>query len=290
MQTGRSSGIVNRAVGAVLLAGLALLGACTTSPTGRSQLMLISPEAAIVESRQAYLTTVQELNQQDKLSDDPFLADRVATITGRLVTEAEERYPRTADWDWSVAIIDDDETVNAWCMAGGRMAAYTGLFAQLDLTDDEFAAIMGHEISHALANHTAEQMSRAIAIQLGVVAAASASDSPQTTAAGAALLANVALQLPNSRTAESEADRIGIELAARAGYDPAAAVTLWEKMGSLGGKRPLEFLSTHPAPENRQAALRALVDDMRALNPQQRLAAVSPVTIVRPSTIDSTSQ
>jgi Zn-dependent protease with chaperone function len=142
----------------------ALIAACTTSPTGRSQLMLISPESAIVQSKQAYLTTMGELDKDNKLVDDPLMADRVATITGRLVTEAVALYPHTKDWEWSVAIIDDDDTVNAWCMAGGRMAAYTGLFDQLGLTDDEFAQIMGHEISHALANHTAERMSRAIAI------------------------------------------------------------------------------------------------------------------------------
>jgi Zn-dependent protease with chaperone function len=142
----------------------ALIAACTTSPTGRSQLMLISPESAIVQSKQAYLTTMDELDKDNKLVDDPLMADRVATITGRLVTEAVALYPHTKDWEWSVAIIDDDDTVNAWCMAGGRMAAYTGLFDQLGLTDDEFAQIMGHEISHALANHTAERMSRAIAI------------------------------------------------------------------------------------------------------------------------------
>jgi Zn-dependent protease with chaperone function len=119
---------------------------------------------------------MDELDKDNKLVDDPLMADRVATITGRLVTEAVALYPHTKDWEWSVAIIDDDDTVNAWCMAGGRMAAYTGLFEQLGLTDDEFAQIMGHEISHALANHTAERMSRAIAINLGVIAAGVASD------------------------------------------------------------------------------------------------------------------
>jgi len=275
-------GTLQSFIAALSVAAATLITACATSPTGRSQLMLISPEAAIVQSKQAYLTTVQQLGAEDKLADDPFLADRVATITGRLVTEAVALYPRSADWEWSVAIIDDDDTVNAWCMAGGRMAAYTGLFEQLQLTDDEFAAIMGHEIAHALANHTAEQMSRAIAIQMGVAAAAVATDEPALTAAGASLLANVALQLPNSRVAESEADEIGIELAARAGYDPAAAVTLWQKMGALSDERPPEFLSTHPAPENRQAALRAMVDDMRALNPEGRLATVTPIMIARP--------
>ncbi|MDP5054476.1 MAG: M48 family metallopeptidase [Congregibacter sp.] len=260
---------------------LGVITACTTSPTGRNQFMLISPESAIVESKAAYLSTVGELNKENKLVDDPIMSDRVATITGRLVTEAIAMYPRSADWEWSVAIIDDDETVNAWCMAGGRMAAYTGLFEQLKLTDDEFAQIMGHEISHALANHTAERMSRAMAINVGVLAAGIASDNHVATLAGASLAAKLALELPNSRVAESEADQIGIELATRAGYDPAAAVTLWEKMGGLSESRPAEFLSTHPAPENRQAKLSALIPKMRALNPDRRMAKVTPIIIVR---------
>ena len=275
----RIPGAAGRGLLCLLLS--ALLVACTTSPTGRSQLMLISPDAAIVQSKEAYLTTMGEPNREDKLVDDPLVADRVATITGRLVTEAIAMYPNSRNWEWSVAIIDDNETVNAWCMAGGRMAAYTGLFEQLKLTDDEFAQIMGHEISHALANHTAERMSRAIAINMGVLAAGAASDNKGATMAGAAMAAKLALELPNSRVAESEADRIGIELASRAGYDPRAAVTLWEKMGALSEQRPPEFLSTHPAPGNRQAALTALVPEMNALNPRRQMAAVTPVTIVR---------
>jgi predicted Zn-dependent protease len=267
----------------ILCAALAalLLAACATSPTGRGQLMLISPESAIVESRKAYLNTVTELDKQDKLIDDPRLADRVATITGRLVTEAIAMDPKTADWEWSVAIIDDPDMVNAWCMAGGRMAVYTGLFEQLGLNDDEFAQIMGHEISHALAHHTAERMSRALAINIGVIAAGAASDRPGVTMTGAAMAAKLALQLPNSRTAEAEADRIGIELATRAGYAPDAAVSLWQKMGSLSEERPPEFLSTHPAPENRQRKLAELGNSMQELNPEGRMAAVHPVTIVR---------
>jgi predicted Zn-dependent protease len=267
--------------GLLVAISVAVLGACTTSPTGRSQLMLISPESAIVQSKAAYLSTVDELGKEDKLIDDPLVADRVATITGRLVTEAIELYPQTRDWEWSVAIIDDPETVNAWCMAGGRMAAYTGLFEQLKLTDDEFAQIMGHEISHALANHTAERMSRAIAINAGVIAAGVAADNHGAALAGAALAAKFALELPNSRVAESEADAIGIELATRAGYDPEAAITLWQKMGDLPGDRPPEFMSTHPDPANRQAALADLVPEMRSLNPDRSYAAVTPITIVR---------
>ncbi|MEP0203946.1 MAG: M48 family metallopeptidase [Halioglobus sp.] len=265
----------------VLLMSVGLLSACATSPTGRSQFMLISPDAAIVESKTAYLSTVGELESDNKLVDDPRLTDRVATITGRLVTEAITLYPSSRDWEWSVAIIDGPETVNAWCMAGGRMAVYTGLFDKLDLTDDEFAQIMGHEISHALANHTAERMSRAMATTLGVVAIGVAADNHGAALVGAAAAAKVALELPNSRTAESEADTIGIELATLAGYKPEAAVTLWQKMGAQSKGGPPEFLSTHPAPGNRQAALASLVPEMNALNPNRQLAAVHPVEIVR---------
>lgn len=268
-----------RAAGLILLA-TAALGACATSPTGRSQFMLISPEAAIVESRKAYLSTVGELDRANKLAADPLIARRIATITGRLVTEAVSLYPATRAWEWSVAIINEDDTVNAWCMAGGRMAAYTGLFEQLRLTDDEFAQIMGHEIAHALANHTAERMSRALAINMGIMAAGAATSGNRTTMNRAALAARLALELPNSRVAESEADQIGIELATRAGYDPQAAVTLWQKMEGLSADRPPQFMSTHPAPKNRQAALANRVAEMRRLNPTGRLAAVTPITII----------
>ena len=265
----------------LLILAFSLLPACATSPTGRKQLMLISPESAIVESQKAYLSTVDDLNKQNKLVDDPKMVDRVATITGRLVTEAVRVYPNSKNWKWSVAIVDDPETVNAWCMAGGRMAVYTGLFEKLHLTDDEFAQIMGHEISHALANHTAERMSRAMATTVGVVAVGVMSDKPVVAMGGAAMAAKLALELPNSRTAEAEADQMGMKLAVRAGYAPDAAVTLWQKMGAQGGSKPPEFLSTHPAPGNREASLAAMIPTMRQLNPTGKLAAVHPVVIVR---------
>ena len=266
-----------------LITGLMLvtLVGCATSPTGRTQFILISPDAAIIESETAYLDTVQQLEDDDKLVNDPLSVARVARITGRLVSIAIADYPESADWKWSVAIVDDAETVNAWCMAGGRMAVYTGLFDQLELTDDEFAQIMGHEISHALANHTAERMSRAMATAAGVAVVGAASDNSGAAMAGAALIANVALTLPNSRDAENEADILGMVLATKAGYDPEAAVTLWQKMGDLSDDRPAEFLSTHPAPENRQAALNAMIPHMLKINPSRDKAPIHPVTIVQ---------
>jgi predicted Zn-dependent protease len=175
--------------------------------------------------------------------------------------------PETESWEWSIKVIDDPKTVNAWAMAGGKMAIYTGLIDQLKATDDELAQVLGHEISHALAKHTAERMSRAIAMQAGMgVVAATTSGSQYSGLAltGAQLAAVVGLELPNSRGAESEADRIGMELAARAGFDPKAAVTLWEKMGKVGGggSSKFDFLSTHPAPARRMETLNALVPQM----------------------------
>ena len=250
----------------IWLAVVAALGGCVTSPTGRSQFLLVSPDAAIAESRVAYLATVRQLQWEDKLLHDPLLAERVGEVTGRVVAATVARYPHTAGWNWSVALIDGPETVNAWCMAGGRMAVYSGLVHQLDLTDDELAQIMGHEIAHAVANHTAERMSMAIASGLGLAAVGATADNPRALQ-GAALAATLAINLPNSRVGESEADRMGIELAARAGYEPRAAVTLWRKMGALRQGRLPEFLSTHPSPGNRGEALAALGTRMSALRP-----------------------
>jgi predicted Zn-dependent protease len=240
-----------------------LLAACATSPTGRKQLMLVSEQQAISASRQAYVQEVGKYRQAGKLVSDPQLLRRVEVITGRLVAQAVKMRPDTARWDWSVAVIDDPKTVNAWCMAGGRMALYTGLLRQVDPTDDELAQVMAHEIAHALANHSAERMSVAMASQAGVIAAGLFSDKSGQAMATAAVAAKLAVDLPNSRSAETEADRIGIELAARAGYDPRAAVTLWQKMGAVGGgKAPPAFLSTHPDDQQRQQRLGALVPKM----------------------------
>ena len=223
----------------ILTVLISVLSGCATSPTGRTQFILISPDAAILESETAYLNTVRQLDDQDKLVSDPLTVARAARITGRLVSIAVKDFPESADWKWSVAIVDDAETVNAWCMAGGRMAVYTGLFGQLELTDDEFAQIMGHEISHALANHTAERMSRAMATAAGV-AVMVPQDNSSAAIAGASVIAN-GMTLPNSRDAENEADVMGMVLATKAGYDPEAAVTLWQKMGDLSEDRPAEF-------------------------------------------------
>ncbi len=262
----------------VLLISVLVVTACATSPTGRRQLMLVSPEQAISASKTAHIQQMRAFDEEGQLSRDPELIARINTITGRLVAQAIEARPDTADWEWSVEVIEDPDTVNAWCMAGGRMAIYTGLIDQTQATDDEIAQVMGHEIAHALANHTAERMSVAMVSQLGVVAVGAASRDVGVMA-GAAAAAKLAVGLPNSRASEMEADRIGIELAARAGYDPRAAATLWAKMAEVGGKGPPQFLSTHPAPGNRQQTLGALAPSMM---PYYEAPGDRPVYPLRP--------
>jgi predicted Zn-dependent protease len=224
--------------------------------------MLVSESQAISASRQAYAQEMGKYQKEGKLVSDPKVLERVRKITERLVAQAVKMRPDSAQWQWSVQVIDDPKTVNAWCMAGGRMAVYTGLILKVDPTDDELAQVMGHEIAHALANHTAERMSTAMAANAGIIAAGLMSDNPGQTMAMAAAAATVAIKLPNSRTSENEADQIGIELAARAGYDPRAAITLWQKMAKVGGGAPPEFLSTHPSDATRQERLGALAPKM----------------------------
>jgi predicted Zn-dependent protease len=245
----------------VLLIAL-LLVSCATSPTGRRQLMIVSEESAIASSKQAYAEMLKPYAEQGKLDNDPALKERVYRITGRLIAQAIEIRPETKDWEWRIKIIDDPETVNAWAMAGGKMALYTGLVNKLNATDDELAQVLGHEIAHALAKHSAEKMSVAMASTIGVVAVGIASDNKGWALTGASLAAALAVNMPNSRRAESEADEIGIELAAKAGYDPRAAITLWQKMANVGGQGPPEFLSTHPSPENREKELTEMVPRM----------------------------
>jgi len=248
-----------------LTAAVMLLCGCTTNPiTGRSQFVMVSEESAISGSASAYSNMMGQLFKKNKIEIDTSRAERVREITNRLVAEAVRFRPDSANWNWDVRVIDEPKVVNAFCMAGGKMAIYTGFWVKLNATDDEIANVMGHEIGHALASHTRERMSVAMATGITVSLLAIGTSSRNDSNAMArneslyAVAAGLAITLPNSRESESEADQIGIELAARAGYDPRAAVSLWKKMAAEGGGPP-EFLSTHPAPENRMARLATLV-------------------------------
>src|SRR5213593_2450845 len=228
---------------------LGALAGCSTNPiTGRSQFMVVSEDMAIGQSAAAYSSMMGDLGRKKKVEADSPRAEKVRHITDRLIAQAVRFRPDSAKWNWEVQLINDPKTVNAFCMAGGKMAIYSGMWEKLKATDDEVAQVMGHEIGHALANHTQERMSIAYSTGIGTQLAAIALGARDQTAVLMQQAAVTAIQLPNSRESESEADQIGIELAARAGYDPAAAVTLWDKMGKLGG----------PSPEHRSARLKEL--------------------------------
>lgn len=248
------------------IVALVTVSGCTTNPvTGRSQLMIVSEESAISQSSVAYSSLIGGLAKTGKLSTDTGRIARVKTITDRLITQAVTYKPESKGWLWNVNVIDDPETINAFCMPGGKMAVYSGLLDKVEPTDDELAQIMGHEIAHALSSHTAEKMSVQLASQLAVVTATAIAEPQhqQTVHDVSAIAALTLVSLPNSRTAEAEADRIGIELAAKAGYDPHSATTLWEKMANItGSKSRFDFLSTHPSSPKRIEALAGLEHEM----------------------------
>ena len=264
---------------AVLLAG------CTTNPmTGRSQFMVVSDRMAMSQSAAAYSSMMGELGKKKQLDADSERAKKLREITDRLIAQAVRFRPESASWKWEVQLINDDKTVNAFCMAGGKMAIYSGMWEKLKATDEEIANVMGHEIGHALADHTRERMSIAYGSGIGTQVAAIALGAKDQTAALMQQAAVLAIQLPNSRESEAEADQIGIELAARAGYDPKAAVTLWEKMGRLhSGKEPPEFLSTHPSPANRAARLSELAVKVEPY--YQAARAGGPAKLARDETL-----
>jgi len=255
----------------ILVAALcAALAGCATNPiTGRSQFILVSEEYAIGGSAAAYRSMMGQLESRGKVETGTPRVEKIHEITERLIAQAVRFRPDSANWHLQIEVIDEPKSINAFCMAGGKMGIYTGFWDKLDATDDEIAAVMGHEIAHALVSHTRERMSVAIGVGLGITAAAAVSSRDSSDFNRnyqlAALAAGLAITLPNSREAESEADQIGIELAARAGYDPAAAVTLWQKMAQEDSHAPMEFLSTHPAPETRIARLEALVPKVEPL-------------------------
>ena len=251
-----------------ILAITVAVAGCQSAPvTGRQQFMLVPESQAIEASTEAYAQVLAPLRQQGKLNDDSAMKARVDKITARLVAQAIKYRPETESWDWQVAVIDEPKTLNAWCMAGGKMAIYSGIITQLNLTDDEIAQVMGHEIAHALAKHTAERMSTAMAsqaaLQIGAMLLGTDSVTNQIALQAAAVATTVGVQLPNSRQQESEADRIGIELVVKVGYDLHVASRLWEKMlEATNSKGQSDFLSTHPQGEKRQEALTALIPKM----------------------------
>lgn len=250
-----------------LIVGAALLAvACQTVQTtqpgavgvDRKQHMLVSEEQIEKGAQEAYHQELQKAKEKRALNTDQQIYQRVQNITRRLIPQTGTFRPDAPQWQWEVNVQSTDD-VNAYCMPGGKIMVYTGLIEQLQATDAELAAVIGHEISHALREHSRERISRAYAEQLALAGIAVATGATDATMQLASQVSAVTFQLPHSREQEAEADRIGLELMARAGYDPNAAISLWQKMGKLGGRGPPEFLSTHPSGDSRIRDLEANV-------------------------------
>jgi predicted Zn-dependent protease len=252
----------------VMIRTLALLGlllGCTTAPiTGRRQLDLVGDGTM----NQLGLQSYQQEISKAKLDTNPEHLAMVKRVTDRIAAAAEAEFH--PNYQWQATVIDDPKTVNAWCMPGGKIAVYSGIFP---IAQDEngLAVVMAHEISHALAHHSAERLSRTELMQLGesgLLAAVNAGEPKATTAVQAALGlgAQLGVALPFSRQQESEADHIGLVLMAKAGYDPATAVGFWQRMLEYSkGKEPPAFLSDHPSSQQR-------IDDIKKELPEAEKA------------------
>ena len=251
------------------------LGACqtvqTTNPgavgVDRKQRMLVSEEQVEQGADAAYDQELEKARKQGALNTNPQTYQRVQRISQRLIPQSSAFRPDATKWQWEVNVQTSDD-VNAYCMPGGKIMVYTGLIDKLQATDAEIAAVIGHEIAHALREHSRERLSRAYAEQLALAGIAFATGAGDTTMALASQISAVTFQLPHSREQEAEADRIGLELMARAGYDPNAAVSLWQKMSKASGGGPPEFLSTHPSGESRIRDLQAAIPRVQGLYQQ----------------------
>ncbi|WOP15702.1 M48 family metallopeptidase [Ottowia sp. SB7-C50] len=259
------------AAAALLAAGCASTtsGSVATDGRGRSQLLLVSQEQVVQQSLQYYDQQNQKARAQGKLVTSGAEWSRVNAVMQRLVPQVAAFRPDAARWPWQLVLIDED-TINAHVMAGGKITFYTGILRKLRLTDDEIAAIMGHEMAHALREHTREKMSQSAAGDVALALGGALLGVGEGAVQLAGLGKQLALDLPFSRNMESEADLYGLELAARAGYDPRAAITLWEKMAQAGGSGGPSFLSTHPNAGNRMAALQAAMPRVMPIYEQAR--------------------
>jgi predicted Zn-dependent protease len=243
-----------RSISALLLL-LALTGCGANAETGRRQFIIVSDSQMNALGADAY----GEMLASTPVSKDAALTAKITAIGKRIAAASG------ADFDWEFTLFDSDE-VNAFCLPGGKIGVYTGILSVAE-TNAGLAAVLGHEVAHAVLRHGAERVSQSLALAGAnyALSEALADDAQKPYIMGAiGLGAQYGVMLPYSRKHESEADLVGLKYMAAAGYDPAEAVKLWQRMAVLGGSPP-EVLSTHPDPEGRAKALRDALDDVASL-------------------------
>lgn len=231
----------------------------------RKQLLLgVSEKTMNQAALQAYNQTLTQAYNKNTLNVDKGQTIRVRKISNALINHVDIFRPDAKKWDWEVNVIKD-KTVNAWCMPGGKIAVYTGIIDSLKLSDGELAAILGHEIAHALREHSRERASSDMLLGAGLTIISAVTGLGDLGNTALNLAAQYTIAMPFSRSHESEADIIGLELMARAGYNPNSAVNVWRKMNQLDENSIPEILSTHPSHDTRIKDLEEMIPKVMPL-------------------------
>ena len=247
------------------------LPSCTTAPiTERKQLKIVSEAKLNAQAAQIY----EKIKEKEKMSDDTKTLNEIKQIGNKMENSISEYFDQegindpTANFDWEYILIDKKKVRNAWCMPGGKIAVYTGIL-EVTKNTDGLAAVMGHEIAHAVAKHSVERASRGTLLNVGtriidIASGGVLSDINRTTGMDTVgLLAQLGILNPFNRKQESEADYLGMIFSSLSGYDIRETVKIWERMKKLNkGKEPPEFMSTHPSSDNRIKDLNEKINEV----------------------------